>query len=208
MPETRNTSAGSCQAGAGASPQCHCPELFSAPGLDPVQLEHQRHCRSCPRQVRWFKYLSTTTATTGLQLKQTNHRIYSKGKGTPATLSLSTEQCRYELQKQVRGEAILKWRANYLLRFKLNRITPQCNGLQRSAYKRQHKPSKTTFKTCFNRSHFYPHLPRYLFQHLMKLSAPFPSPDSCSKRFQTWLAPRSPALRYAGNTVNIITLQH
>lgn len=116
-----------------ASPQRRRPELFSAPRLDSVQLEHQRHCRSCPGQVRWFKYLSNTTATTGLQLKQTNHQIYCKGKGTPATLSLSTEQCRYELQEQVRGEAILKWRANYLSKFKLNRVTPQCNRLQMAA---------------------------------------------------------------------------
>ena len=133
MPETRNASAGTCQAGACVSPQRRRPELFSPPGLDPVQPAHRRHCGSCPGQVRWFKHLSNTIANTGLQLKQTNNQIHCKGKETPATLSLSAEQCRYELQEQVRGEAILKRRANYLPKFRVNRVTPCRNCLQTAA---------------------------------------------------------------------------
>lgn len=39
----------------------------------------------------------------------------------------------------------------------------------------------------------------------MKLRTSFLPPASCSKHFQTSLAPHSPALRHAGNAVNIIT---
>lgn len=64
-----------------------------------------------------------------------------------------------------------------------------------------------TFKTRLKRSHFYPHLPRYLFLHLTKLRTRFlpPQPLAQSASKPCWL----PAVLRSDTqekTVNIVTL--